>query len=114
MEIKTKKQAKTIGLVVTVPTATCEDRHCAFHGGLKVRGREFVGLVKKTGAQKTAVIGWDRLNYLEKFQRYERRSSRLQVHNPSCINAKVGDKVRVVECRPISKTKSFVIIERLA
>ena len=29
-----------------------------------------------------------------------------------CIDAKEGDKVRVAECRPLSKTVAFVIIEK--
>ncbi|TAL57864.1 MAG: 30S ribosomal protein S17, partial [Nanoarchaeota archaeon] len=28
-------------------------------------------------------------------------------------SAKEGDKVRVTECRPLSKTKNFVIVEKL-
>jgi|SRR3989338_2925029 len=111
-EVGTGK-AVDIGLVVKAPSETCDDKHCAFHGGFKVRGREFIGNVVKASAQKTAVVKWDRLFYIQKYQRYERRSSRLQVHNPSCISAKVGDKVKIVETRPISKTKNFVIIERL-
>ena len=37
----------------------------------------------------------------------------MKVHNPDCINAKEGDLVGVVECRPLSKTKNFVIIRKL-
>lgn len=108
-----KNKLRDIGLDTKKPSESCDDKHCAFHGKIAVRGREFVGQVTKTSAQKTAVIEWLRLYYLQKYQRYEKRKSRLQVHNPICINAKIGDKVRVVECRPISKTKNFVIIERL-
>ncbi|MBI2148102.1 30S ribosomal protein S17 [Candidatus Woesearchaeota archaeon] len=102
-----------IGIQVENPKSECSDRHCAFHGGLKIRGREFVGVVTRTNSQKTAVIEWEKLHYLPKYQRYEKRYSKLQVHNPLCMNIKVGDKVRIVETRPISKTKNFVIVERL-
>lgn len=81
--------------------------------GIKIRGREFIGIVTRAKAQKTAVVEWSRLFYLQKYQRYEKRRSKLQVHNPLSINAKVGDKVKIVECRPISKTKNFVIVEIL-
>ncbi|HLC58558.1 MAG TPA: 30S ribosomal protein S17 [Candidatus Nanoarchaeia archaeon] len=81
--------------------------------GLSLRGREFIVTVIKAKAQKTAVVTWDRLFYLPKFQRFEKRRSKIQVHNPICINAQAGDKVKIVETRPISKTKHFVIIERL-
>ncbi len=102
-----------IGLEIKSPEATCSDKHCAFHGGLKLRGRTFVGTVIKSSAQKTAIVQWDRLFYLPKFQRYEKRRSKINVHNPMCIAAQIGDKVTVVESRPISKTKNFVIVERL-
>ncbi|RLI40477.1 30S ribosomal protein S17, partial [Candidatus Bathyarchaeota archaeon] len=47
------------------------------------------------------------------FKRYERRRSLIPAHNPPCINAKEGDTVRIAECRPISKTVSFVVVEKL-
>jgi len=102
-----------IGLGVKVPDEKCNDKHCVFHAGFKIRGREFIGVVVRTNAQKTAVVEWERLFYLSKYQRYEKRRSRLQVHNTLCMGIKVGDKVRIVESRPISKTKNFVIVERL-
>lgn len=104
---------KNIGLQAVKPKESCNDIHCNFHGSVSVRGREFVGLVIKASAQKTAVVKWERLFYLPKYQRYEKRKSKLQVHNPPCVNANVGDQVRIVECRPISKTKNFVIVERI-
>jgi small subunit ribosomal protein S17 len=111
--VKNKKvNTIDIGVAVKNPENECNDVHCAFHGGMKVHGREFTAVVIKANAQKTAVVGWERLFYLPKYQRYEKRRSKLQVHNPSCINAKAGDKVKVIESRPISKTKNFVIIER--
>lgn len=104
---------KNIGLELSKPKENCDDKHCAFHGYITVRGRQFVGLITRTNSQKTAVVEWQRLAFLPKYQRYEKRGSRLHVHNPLCINAKVGERVRIVECRPISKTKNFVIIERI-
>ena len=108
-----KNKIKNIGLELTLPKEVCGDKHCALHGKLSVRGRQFIGIVSKALAQKTAVVGWVRLFYIPKYQRYEKRRSKIQAHNPPCINAKAGDKVRIAESRPISKTKSFVIIERI-
>ena len=107
------EKIKNIGSEVSKSTDECEDKHCAFHGKIALRGRQFVCVVMRTNAQKTAVVEWNRLHYIPKYQRYEKRKSRLQVHNPLCINAKVGNKVKIVECRPISKTKNFIIVERL-
>jgi small subunit ribosomal protein S17 len=62
---------------------------------------------------KTAIIRRDYLHYVPKFKRYERRKSHIPAHNPPCLNAKEGDKVKIAECHPISKTVSFVIVEKL-
>ena len=40
-----------------------------------------------------------------------KKRTKMRVHNPPCIDASVGDKVTVMECKPLSKTKKFVIIE---
>ena len=102
------------GLVVgKLPSGSCNDLHCPYHGGMKVRGREFTGIVIKTGANKTVTLEFPRLFYLPKYERYEKRRSRVKVHVPGCFEIKVGDKIRVVETRPISKTKNFVIVEVL-
>jgi small subunit ribosomal protein S17 len=91
----------------------CTDHHCPEHGELATRGRAFTGTVIEARAQKTATVEWQRRHYLTKFERYERRRSRQQVHNPPCLDAQKGDIVRIMECRPVSKTKKFVIIEKL-
>lgn len=97
---------------MTPPKEECEDRHCPFHGEIKLRGKIMAGKVIKTDTHKSATVEWERQHYLPKYERYELRRSRVRVHNPSCIKAKVGDKVKIAECRPISKMKHFVIIEK--
>lgn len=112
--VNEKKQKKGIGIVLaSQPKKKCEDEHCVFHGNLKVRGRQFEGFVKKAPAQKTAVVQWERLFPLPKYERYEKRRTLIKAHLPDCMEVKAGDKVAVVECRPISKTKHFVIVEVL-
>lgn len=106
-----KKKQKDIGVEVKYPTKECNDTNCPFHGKLKIRGREFKGEVKRLKAQKTAVVEWTRLYYLPKYERYEKRKSRLITYVPPCIELKIGDVVRIVECKPLSKTKSSVVIE---
>ena len=91
----------------------CEDSTCPFHGYLSVRGRQFTGTIVSAKMRKTAVIEFGRLHFLPKYERYEKRRTRLKVHNPECINAKEGDIVNISECRPLSKTKNFVIIHKL-
>ena len=108
-----KIESKGIGIVLEIPKQKCNDVKCPFHGSLSVRGRQFTGIVVSTKMRKTAVIEFNRLHFLKKYERYEKRRTKLKIHNPECINAKDGDIVRVMECRPLSKTKNFVIIEKL-
>lgn len=106
-------KTKTIGVDVAAPTGTCSDMACPFHGSLRVRGRTFVGTVVSSRMQKSAVVQWKRNHYIPKYERKEVRFTRISVHNPSCINAKDGDDVKIMECRPLSKTKSFVVVQNL-
>ncbi len=94
-------------------TVSCNDNHCPHHGELSVRGRSFTGKITKMDAHGTVTIEWPRLLYLPKYERYEKRRSRVKAHKPACINNNIGDVVRIVECRPISKTKHFVIMEKI-
>lgn len=95
------------------PRKTCNDQNCPFHGALSIRGRVLEGIVISAKMDKTAVVHRDYLNYMPKFKRYERRHSHIPTHNPPCINAKEGNWVKIAECRPISKTVSFVVVEKL-
>ncbi|MCE5296419.1 MAG: 30S ribosomal protein S17 [Methanomassiliicoccales archaeon] len=105
-------EVKDIGIDVKAPQATCEDKHCPFHGELSVRGQVIDGIVVSVKMDKSAVVEKNYLKYDQKYERYEKRSSRYSVHSPPCLEVKVGDEVRIAECRPISKTVSFVIIEK--
>jgi small subunit ribosomal protein S17 len=93
--------------------SSCGDRNCPIHGDLKTRGRVFIGMVLKSGSQKTSTVAWERKYYIPKYERYEKRRTKIHSHNPPCINAKEGDIVRIAECRPLSKTKKSVIIEKI-
>ena len=107
------KKTKNIGIEVKHPSKSCNDKNCPFHGNLSLRGRMFVGKITSKDTHKTAKIVWSRQIKLPKYERFEKRTSKIKVHNPSCIDANIGDDVRVVETRPISKTKNFVIIEKI-
>jgi len=105
------KKTRNIGIEVKKPSESCEDKYCPFHGKISLRGRIESGRVIKKDVHKTATIEFSRLRPIPKYERYEKRRTRLKVHNPPCINAKKGDEVVVMETKPISKTKNFVIIE---
>ncbi len=103
--------ARNIGLNVPIPTEECEDVNCPFHGTLPVRGQVITGKVVSDKMTGTVVVKRDYLHYVRKYKRYQKRSSTLHAHNPPCINAHTGDTVRIAECRPLSKTKTFVVVE---
>ena len=95
------------------PKKTCNDANCPFHGALAVRGRVLEGIVVSAKMDKTVVVRRDYSNYVSTFKRYERRRSHTPAHNPPCIGAKEGDLVKIAECRPVSKTVSFVVVQKI-
>ena len=104
-------KAKNIGIDVKVPKESCVDQKCPFHGSLKLRGKSREGVIIKKDLNRSATVEFHWRSYLPKYERFQKKRSKLHCHNPACINAKVGDQVLIVECRKISKTKSFVITE---
>lgn len=105
-----KTSARDIGIDVPKPTKGCDDPHCPFHGTLPVRGQSFEGVVVSTRMQRTAVVERQYLRYQRKYERYEKRTKRFRAHTPPCLELKEGDRVLLMECRPIAKTVSFVAI----
>jgi len=104
-------KARDIGVDVQAPTADCTDPHCPFHGGFPVRGQIIDGQVVSTRMERSARVQREYLRYVPKYERFEKRTSSYNVHSPPCLNVQVGDRVKIMECRPLSKTIGFVIIE---
>ncbi|MHA1792767.1 MAG: 30S ribosomal protein S17 [Promethearchaeota archaeon] len=103
---------RNIGIKVTkVPERECDDPNCPFHGTISLRGRVFEGIVTSTKRQLTVTVQRDYMFKVNKYKRYERRSSKKSVHCPPCIDVHEGDVVLYMETRKISKTVSAVIIE---
>jgi len=103
---------RNIGLSVKPPHSDCDDTKCPFHSNLSVRGRIIEGTIVRDQANNTVVVRRDYYHYIPKYMRYERRQSRISAHNPPCIDAKIGEKVKIMECRPLSKSIAFVVIEK--
>ncbi len=111
-QAQTAPPARDIGIEVAAPTSTCTDRACPFHGHLKVRGQQIVGKVVSDKMDRTVVVEKEQLHYLEKYERYQRRTRKYAAHLPPCFTVAIGDEVRIMECRPLSKTVAFVVVER--
>jgi small subunit ribosomal protein S17 len=99
------------GLEVAAPKKKCDDDRCPFHGSLKVRGRLLSGRAVSTAGKGFVVVEMEYLHMVPKFIRGERRRSRVSAHLPPCIEVAESDWVTIGECRPLSKTISFVVVE---
>ena len=106
------EKVKDIGIGVNPPAAECNDPNCPFHGSIKVRGQVIDGVVTSAKMDGTVVVERKYLKYQQKYERYEKRTSRYMVHAPACFSLKAGDNVTIMECRPLSKTVSFVVVEK--
>lgn len=100
----------TAGLEVAMPRKKCQDERCPFHGSLKVRGRLLSGKAVSTAGKTFVVVEMEYLHMVPKYIRGERRRSRVSAHVPPCIEVNDGDTVTIGECRPLSKTISFVVV----
>ncbi|AEN06126.1 30S ribosomal protein S17 [Halolamina sp.] len=100
-----------IGLNVAEPEEACSDADCPFHGTLSVRGQTLEGEVASTDMDKTVVVEREYDVRVPKYDRYMKRRSRVPAHHPPCMDVAVGDTVRIAETRPLSKTKSHVVVE---
>lgn len=96
---------------VEAPKSECTDIKCPFHGELRARGRTFEGTVKSDKMTNTVTVEWERMILVPKYNRYIKRRSKVKAHNPECIKAKTGDRVLIVECRPLSRTKKFTVVK---
>ena len=103
---------RNIGVDVEPPKESCNDPDCPFHGSLPVRGRITGGKVINNKMQNTVSVQRNYVHFINKFSRFERRRSNISAHNPPCINAEIGDTVTIAECRPLSKTVSYVVISK--
>ncbi len=111
--MKKEQKIKNIGIDVVQPTKICSDAHCPFHGKISLRGRTFTGNVIRNVVHKTATVEFQRQYYLYKYERYEKRRTRIKAHVPPCLDVEKGNTITIMESRPISKTKHFVAIEVL-
>ena len=104
---------RNIGLPVNEPKEKPlkNEKNNPFNGSITIRGKLFEGTVINAKAKRTAVIQKESLIYFEKFKRFGRSKNKIHAHIPSNLNVQKGDYVVAAECRPISKSVSFVIVE---
>ena len=74
------------------------------------RRKERRGIVVSAAMDKTIVVRVETVKPHPVYKKIVRRSTRLHAHDETNV-AKLGDVVRVVETRPLSKTKSWRLAE---
>jgi small subunit ribosomal protein S17 len=88
-------------------------------GKIKSR-KEFIGIVKNKksvddngkviGMDKTIVISVESQTLHQLYKKYVKRVKKIKAHDEQ-NEARTGDRVRVIECRPISKEKCWRLAE---
>ncbi|MBT3643072.1 30S ribosomal protein S17 [archaeon] len=96
----------------TTTKTECKDKHCFIHGSdkAKLRGRTFEGeVIRKLPGRVT--IQFERMMKLAKYERYEKRRTKLHARLPDCMadSVAIGDRIQIAETRPISKTIHFMV-----
>jgi small subunit ribosomal protein S17 len=78
----------------------------------KSRKKEFIGNVKSDKMDKTIVVTVETLALHPLYKKYVKRVKKIKAHDEK-NDAKIGDRVRVIECRPLSKEKHWKLVEIL-
>ncbi len=74
--------------------------------------RQLQGIVVSNKMQKTVVVEVERLKEHKKYKRRYRVRKKYKAHDEKG-EYKVGDKVIIEECRPISKEKRWRVIKKI-
>lgn len=74
------------------------------------KGRVLSGRVVSSKMQDTCTVVVERYVKHPKYKKYQRRTKKYLVHDKGNVAA-VGDKVDIIETRPISKRKRFKIVK---
>ena len=79
----------------------------------KSGNREFVGVVTSDKMDKTIVVQVNTKKLHRLYKKYVSRSKKYKAHDEK-NDAHIGDTVRIVESRPISKDKCWRMVEIVA
>ena len=76
--------------------------------GRKMPKRILKGKVVKNKSEKTIIVDVESTYMHKKYKKFLRKNKKYAVHDEENIS-KIGDIVQIIESRPISKTKKFVL-----
>ena len=74
--------------------------------------KEYVGQVVSDKMDKTIVVAIDRMVQDPRYKKFLKRTSKLKAHDEK-NEAHVGDRVKLIETRPLSREKRWMVIEVL-
>lgn len=75
-----------------------------------IKKRALLGTVLSDKMDKTVVVNVERQFSHPKYKKQVKRSAKYKVHDEN-NTAKVGDKVLIQECRPLSRDKRWLLKE---
>ena len=74
--------------------------------------QSFIGVVVSDKMDKTRVVLVTRFEQHPKYKKFIKRHKRYKVHDGK-NEFKVGDRVRIEACSPVSRHKAFIAVEKL-
>ena len=74
--------------------------------------KSLAGTVVSNKMEKTALVLVERLTKHKTYGKYIRRRSKYMAHDPK-NQCRIGDSVRIMESRPLSKRKRWQVMEIL-
>ena len=101
--------APSAGETSSAPAASETESKGAVAKGRRGNRVQKVGTVSSDKMQKTVVVRVDRQVLHTKYRRYVRRTSKFMAHDE--LGATIGDRVRIVETRPLSTRKRWRVVE---
>merc|ERR1712227_85849 len=87
------------------------DKKCPFLGGISLRGKLYIGIVKSVNMKSSCIVRVDSLIYLKKYKRFAKRHKNIPTHISLSLTCNKGDTVLIAQNRSISKTTRFNIIK---
>ena len=74
--------------------------------------KEFVGRVIGDKMDKTVVVAVDRMVRDPRYKKFLKRTSKFKAHDEK-NECRIGDRVKLIETRPLSAEKRWVVLEVL-
>ena len=103
---RAKERAARAETRAAAPAAEAD--HAPEHGPGRPKQRQ--GVVVSAKPDKTVIVKIDVVQRHRRYRKILRSTVKVQVHD-ECNDANEGDTVRVVECRPMSATKRWRLLE---